>query len=116
MKIKGLVLNFILMTSITLVYVQFVQAGTCSGTCKWCGQYNEIPCGSWTCVNGGKTNSDQITKLPTGSIRNSSIVDDDGCGDNYPAPQNIMPFTIEGAVYKTIPTTVAYTINVCTCQ
>ena len=91
-------------------------AGTCSGVCKWCGQYNDVPCGNWTCTGGGQTNSDTIKNLPTGAIRNSSIKDDDGCGDNYPAEQKNLPFTVEGIQYKNLPTTVAYTINVCTCK
>ncbi|MGZ3772398.1 MAG: hypothetical protein ACXVCY_01610 [Pseudobdellovibrionaceae bacterium] len=90
------------------------KAGSCSGVCRTCGQY-ATPCGWYACANGGQTQSDKITKLPSGTIRNSAMSDDDGCPDNYPPSQDKVPFTVEGVTYKTLPTTVAYTINICTC-
>jgi len=109
--------GFIFLLSVFLLSIvpQRVLAG-CSGTCKWCGQYNNIPCGNWTCTSGGNTNSDKINKLPTGTIKNSSLSDADGCPDNYPAAQTSLPFTVNGVTYKTLPTTVSYSTNTCVCQ
>lgn len=112
-NMKQTFIVYLIIGIVSLIYGSSSYAA-CSGTCRWCGQYS-VPCSSWSCMVGGTTNSDVVKSLPTGSIKNSSISDTDGCADNYPSVQTKLPFTVEGTTYTQLPTNVRYTINVCYC-